>query len=816
MRKRLEGKDLIIVFYSVIMIVLVLLFLSVFRSEKTGQAWTIESDKSVEDFDSLGNPWEEDSVELGEITEEFWNRTFSVAEVDSGSELKIKLEDTEVSGNEGLIWFRLKTNGDLDDSGIMPIFSIGGIALFLGDTDCSPHSSCTPISNGNRLLAGATTAGVGIKRPKTGEIQWKPNEWHEILIEWKKNMDDDGCDSGKSHWINIYVDSFDQSAFGLGQCIEADFPFELTDYLYIMPSMGVLPAGAVDGGATIKSGFSIDDLITSDADIVTDLNGNNIVEIEGVYFSNLDRIMNIDKNPSVGSVVYSDIVDTCKVWNDEDLRGDVTIERLDQNVGIVLGIQGDDVVIESISPADIETRTNFWATCERNDEKHEVEMFLTVGDPVIIDLGIKNDFVIEKNQVSYIYFNLSYLSSEALSPDLSYDVTGDNIVTATVEGSQKRIKIESSNSGGIEDITFTVTDVVGVSVSEQISIEVLVDNEAPVIENCASSDTDCSPEDGNQEIEQGEQVLFEQIIHDDRTATDELTYQWYVDDSLISPGSTYEFTTTGNTPVGSYTIKLDVTDKSVLALSSTKTWVIAVVERTIDQNVTNYNDSDDGPPESNQECGNNILEEGEECDGTDKTACGMYVCQNDCTCYDPPVVVNDSDNNQDDNQDEDPEDDDQDSNQGGQTQQGSNSGTNQGSSNSGQTQQGSTNPLSGKDDKDKEEETDKEEDKKEEIVKLSPQDKLFRTLLWVLGGLLLVPFIIIAIGKISKPKQEQVMEEPIQTKKPEYDHNKLVDTIKWYKSKGSDPNYIYNMLLRMGFKKEQAYKAVSDTFYRKK
>ena len=58
MRNKLKEKDLIIVFYSLIILILVILFISVFKGEKTGRAWTIEDNKFEEDFNSLDSPWE--------------------------------------------------------------------------------------------------------------------------------------------------------------------------------------------------------------------------------------------------------------------------------------------------------------------------------------------------------------------------------------------------------------------------------------------------------------------------------------------------------------------------------------------------------------------------------------------------------------------------------------------------------------------------------------------------------------------------------------------------------------------------------------
>lgn len=820
MLKKLRNKiNLLAAFYIFMLIMLSSLFLFIFYAEKTGKAWIIEDSKFIEEFDSITNPWNYNTFELDNIFEEYWNRSFNVTKLGSSSGLSISLSDISLSDNGGQIWLRLKLNNDIDSSGFLPIILLGDMLFFRGGI------SGGTIKPGEQLyVADSQGNSKGADNPATA---WQADEWHEILIWWGKNQNSEQGDclpGGKEFWLQIIIDNSPDINFYLGRCMSEPFPFSMTDGLYIFPAESSLASFSID--AEIQSGFSIDKLISS-SKTREGLGEISIVNTDGSYFSNLNQNPHIEKNAGIDSIIYSNIIDTCRVWNKPNLRGDVEIvESFEDDV--TLEMSGSDLVIQSM-PQGIETRAGFRIRCKYGSSSDEENIYLTIGNPEILTLEIKDYFVMDKNEIKYISYNASFLGGDFLPATLQYSITGNNIVDVAVyDKNQKTIKLQSYEQDGAEDLTFTITDYVGESVSKEFRVKVRGDNQPPTIDYY-------SPQQLNLEIVKGNSVEFGQTSSDDRTAN--LEYAWYVDNFFQTTNQNYTFQTKDVT-LKTYAIKLKVSDDE--GLSEIKEWNIIVRADTPPQ----YNDSNGSyTPPSGYICGNGILEPGEECDGSQRiSSCyGLLCYQNNCICDWPPrnesctidwtctdwsdcqVSIRTrqcTDNNlcktnegkpaeiefcqEQDNENQ------PDSSRSQDEKQQQNQDTISKPEINKQTESPPVNPKS------LEQEPVRKPDvykPKKDFLKKSPEEKLFATLLWILISLCIILVIILGASKLSKikPKTRQI---PKKKNSPEY--QRLANVVRDYKAKGIDTNSAYNMLLKMGYDKKDVHNMIYEVYYQQK
>jgi hypothetical protein len=88
---------------------------------------------------------------------------------------------------------------------------------------------------------------------------------------------------------------------------------------------------------------------------------------------------------------------------------------------------------------------------------------------------------------------------------------------------------------------------------------------------------------------------------------------------------------------------------------------------------------------------------------------------------------------------------------------------------------------------------------------------LFSTLIWVLGILILIPFIIIGTSRLRETSSKGKALNPSS-----YDYSKLVKVINDYRSKGMSPDSAYDMLARMNFDNNNAQKIIYEVYYKKK
>ncbi|MBD3163929.1 hypothetical protein GF323_01905 [Candidatus Woesearchaeota archaeon] len=813
--------------YIFIIIILAALFITLFFGQKTGSA--AYNNGFVEEFNNnMGSAWAGNPKGYSQVFEEYWNRTFSVAELDSP--LSVKLSETQVSEDKGSLRLRLKL-GSIASGEFIPLMRIGDLILYIGD--CSASNQ---LKAGSSICTAAIDKGsTEIASPHTTTGDVEAGEWREIILDWKKGSNPE-CPSGQDMLLSIFIDNYKDYTYLNLLCSE-DLLFTVShDTITILPSLSSLGDFSIDPSISSIGGFSIESLIAGQ-DIMQELKDSSITKKKAAYFLAFQSTLYVQKASSAGTLVYNDILSRCKGWDNKERQGD-NLQVINTDPDITLELQAGDLVIAGLNP-DAEKRAGIVLDCNYGQFSKEKDVFIKIGNPEILDISISQKVTLEKNQARQISYDIDYIFNEAI---LSYSVSGNKDIEVTIDKQNKKLVFQAFDKPATEQIEFSVKEPppLNEEASKTITVTVLGDNQPPLLH--------CSPENEKITIKKEESVIFFSQSTDDYTPYSELNHIWYLDGERQNSQSIrqYEFLTNPNTKLGDYSIRLNVADSN--SLSSAKTWKVKVISGIQNTTGNSQNDSQDyQQPGCNH---NNIREAGEECDGTDDQSCLGYYCQ-DCICQIPREKECQPDwactswsgcisgkkirqcsdaNSCGENADKPAE---EKSCSTTEEQYAKNSNTDPRKSNmlddngaknsidaveeekEGEEEKGlaANSQLEKKEKQDKAVKAERQSKKTGSDIKKSPERlNIVTVLVWILGILVIIPFLLIALFRLSAKKsqtaQQQAQQQPLQN----YQHQKLSSIVAWYKSRGLSPNYAYNMLLRMGFNKQEAYGAVYQAY----
>jgi PKD repeat protein len=801
---------------GIIIIIIVLIITAILRyKEPTGKAFEQLSDTYIEGFDSSPlSSWNPSTIQISTIDEEALNKSFTGIDLDPSTSLEIPLSSTQFNQDKGILWFRIKLdNSNYDQSEFLPIMLIGNLLLFKGSTEEGHIDLETltgtdyPIENGQDIFLGSYYSSDGVSSRYYKELgTWKKDEWHEVMISWEENIGESDC-GGIEQIVTVRIDGevipanaavdcdSDCSSWTMWFC-EDDlfFPILPSDKLVLMPEHSSLSLFSIDSSAQTSSGFFIDKLAISKAsinDFIYEMNDETITSSNFPYWQSIEEKISIDNSPQ-GQILIEDITSKCKLFNKPEEYGDVNIDSTVFD-DFQLSLSGDDLVISDITQ-DVSTRKNFYIGCTNEGLTSERWIKLEIGSPEIFEFYFIEsqddslDVIMEKNSKKTISYYIQHVDIDSMA--LQHDVTGESIVTEQHYPTTRKlagnhlINLSSGTTTGAETLDLKITNPNNPEefVEGTINVNVLGDNLPPTVNII-------SPQQSNVQIEVGQSIDFQQQSTDDISTF--LYYYWYLDGLLENPQNSQlqTYTFTGN-QLGNYTIRLVVSDQT---LTTNNTWTIEVVAESNQNDQNNNSSSNNNSNDQSQAvCGNNIVEDPEECDGSDHV-CGGFVCLSDCTCA-KPSQNNDTQDNQQDNNDTQTQDSDtqdssttqsSDSSQSpSQSSSSSQSSTTQQSSSTTQSSSSSqTSPQSSSSSTTQQSntKTPKKTTKPKTIDKKSPPDTLFNTLLWIFLGLCVIPFIIIGSSKLSNIQKRQGAVKQIPN--ADYNYQKLVNIVQWYKAK---------------------------------
>ncbi len=781
------------------LLVLSILFITLFYGEKTGMAVT--ADTFYEDFTSIDPPWSGSAEAFIAEYEQFLQKELDFAHITKDSHLSIPLQEIRFTEDSTRIWLRFRFDKHLTEDEFIPLLKVGDALIFVGS-----HSGNTapgyediylgPISKGDKILTATLYPYAGslytlVKEPEYDMQYWLDYDLHELYIVATATSSD-SC-QGKEHLLLIYVDDYDIPAFSWSSC---DPPFDSSDDLKILPA-GLGDFDIID--SQISSGIFIEGFISTSQDNKQRIELDSIVTATGPYID----LPGLLQSENQEKTILEDIDKNCRIWNRISQYGQSSV--LDDSGH--LSLQSGDLILDT----DVsDTILDFKFLCSYQGTTKEKLSYVEIGNVQRLSLAVDGSVNMERNDLEELSYMINYSGS---IDDVNVSIisrTGENILEASVVAGQK-IRFRSHEKNGTEEFLLTIKEPFGAVKTAVVRVHVLPEDSPPRIYSP-------QPDDSQITIRQGQSAYFSALTSDDRTHPSNLIYRWYKDDVPTGTGKTYTLITTRTTPLQPISIKLAVTDNA--GLSTTKTWTVNLENATRARNQTEQEKQS-----AVLGCNNNDIKEmGEECDGTDDSSCNGLACNN-CVCEKPACIPDwhcanwsTCENNRmyrtctDSNGC------------------GFEESTPQ-VSRSCDTDEGST-PESY--DLEREQEPEEEGDEEEQDAqeeKLIPSqkrpdesdsarktaDKIRRTpkpakasvdivsiLLWILGILILIPILLISL-KFRLPKEAH---------SPSHDHSKkLIEYLEWYKDKGMDANSAYSMLLRMGFSQSESYDAVKKIYY---